>query len=616
MTKTNKLQIDDLKNKHILVICESPNKVSHLREFIQKAGYKHVVVKASVGHIMELRSNGGFANTGIFPEENFRMDIGIDPEKAKVADEIKALAKNSDVIFMMTDGDREGEVISSTVMNLCKLPKTKCFRAITHEITPKAVVAAIENPVPFDENMVAAGLARSCIDKMIGFGLSPIAKRYVGAKSVGRCQSVGLKLVVDRELEIQSFVPETFYDIYVHFEKNNVPFKAKYIGTDNTPIDHLKTQAEVDSIKKLCAKDNYLVKGIERKEKKDAPKPPFCTATFQQEAANKLGLKVKDAMSCAQKLFEQGLCNYLRTDDTTIADEALPALESYINATFGKGTFTKPRVGKKDEAAQAGHECFRVTDPNTTPELAEKKLNNPLLAKVYRLVWQRTIAACMPDATISETIYNIYNNDQKFTMSSKEIIKPGYKTVYTYADDKDNDGIIKEIFIENEKLQNTELEDVKKQTKPKPRFTEASLIKELQKREIGRPSTYATIVETILSPTRNYAKLDDKAIVPTDIGMALARYCDKTFSKLVNLDYTREMEKDLDLVANGKMNSIECLTTFYDCLVESIKKVCPEEAEPRICPECGKPLKIRMGKYGKFLGCTGYPNCKHVEKLK
>lgn len=257
MAKSKTLDTTDLKSKQILVIVESPNKVAHVREYIQKAGYKHVIVKASVGHIMEIRSKGGFANTGIFPDENFRMDIGVDPEKNKVAEEIKALAKNSDVIFMMSDPDREGEVISNTVMKLCNLPKTKCFRAITHEITPKAVVAAIENPVPFDENMAAAGLARSCIDKMIGFGLSPVAKRYVGAKSVGRCQSVGLKLVVDRELEIQNFVPETFYDIYVHFDKNNVQFKAKYVGTDATPVDHLKTQAEVDLVKRICDKSDY-----------------------------------------------------------------------------------------------------------------------------------------------------------------------------------------------------------------------------------------------------------------------------------------------------------------------------------------------------------------------
>ena len=444
--------IDELKDKKILVIVESPSKATHIKDYLRKAGYQ-VNVMASVGHIMEVANGGTYHNSGIEPTKDFELNLKVSDDKYKVVEQLKTQAKTADLVYLMSDPDREGEVISWSLVKFLKLPKTKIRRAVTHEITPKAVVKAIENPIPIDNNLVDAGLARMTLDKMLGFVASPIAKTYVGAKSVGRCQSVGLKLVADREKEIQNFVPETYFDLYVNFEKNKTKFKAKFAGNNTIGnVDHLNSQKEVDAIKANCTKD-YIIEAIKKKEKEEAPKPPFCTATFQQEASSKLGLKVKDAMAIAQKLFEAGRITYMRTDDTAFAAEFVPILQSYIEGVYGKKAWTKPRVGKKQENAQEGHECLRITDPSLTPDEYNKIDANNLNQKVYKLIWQRTIAAALPNAKISETQYLIDNNGEKFILVSKEITSLGYREIYSYKDEDDKeDGPVKETFVKGEKL--------------------------------------------------------------------------------------------------------------------------------------------------------------------
>ena len=612
---------EDLKNKKILVIVESPSKAEHIRDYLRKAGYK-VSVMASVGHIMSLADGGSYYNSGVDPKNDFELNLKVSDDKYQVVQKLKDQAKTADLVYLMSDPDREGEVISWSLIKFLKLPKAKIRRAVTHEITPKAVVKAIENPIPLGDNLVDAGLARMTLDKMIGYRLSPISKTYVGAKSVGRCQSVGLKLVADREKEIQNFIPETYFDLYVNFEKNKTKFKAKFAGNNQIGnIDHLKSQKEVDAIKAHCTKD-YVIEDIKKKEKEESPKPPFCTATFQQEASSKIGLKVKDAMAVAQKLFENGAITYHRTDDTAFAAEFIPVLQSFIENTYGKKSWTKPRVGKKQENAQEGHECLRVTDPALTPEEYNKKDANPLNQKVYKLIWQRTIAAALPNAKISETQYLIDNNGEKFILVSKEITSLGYREVYAYKDDdKDDSGIVKETFKKNEILKNCSLEDVKKETRPPARYTEATLIKKLETSGVGRPSTYATIVETVLSTTRGYAELQEKAIVPTERGMQLAAFLDRNFDSIINTDYTKKMEEDLDKIASGKETKLEFLTNFYNTLESTIKnnkEIAPSQQEiNEVCPECGAPLVIRRSKFGSlFAGCSKYPKCKYTKSLK
>ena len=612
--------MEDLKSKKLLVIVESPNKVAHIREYLRKAGYQ-VNVMASVGHIMQLGNGGPYANSGVDPSKDFELNLQVSEDKYKVVQDLKAAVKTADLVYLMSDPDREGEVIAWSLNKFLNIPKTKLRRAVTHEITPKAVVKAIENPIKLNEDLVDAGLARMTLDKMIGFRLSPIAKTYVGAKSVGRVQSVGLKLVVDREKEIQAFVPETYFDLYLNFIKNKTKFKAKFAGNNEIGnIDHLKTQKEVDKVKSHCIKD-YVIEAVKQKEKEESPKPPFCTATFQQEAASKLNLKVKDAMAVAQKLFESGNITDMRTDDTEFAAEFIPVLQSFIEDTYGKKAWTKPRVGKKQDNAQEGHECLRVTDPGLTPDKYNKIDVNALNQKVYKLIWQRTIAAALPNTKISETQYLIDNNGEKFILVSNEITQMGYREVYSYKDDdQEEDGPVKETFKVGEKLKDCKLEDVKKETKPKPRFTEATLIKELQKRGLGRPSTYATIVETVLSQTRGYAELQDKAIVPTDRGMQLAAFLDRAFDNVINLDYTSNMEKDLDKISEGKATKLSFLNNFYNNLENTIKtnkEIAPSQQQiTQVCPECGAPMVVRRSRFGKlFAGCTNYPKCHGIINL-
>ena len=381
------------KTDKILVICESPNKVKTISAILKKSGYTKAVVVASVGHIMALGNGGSAYNSGVFPEQNFKMNLEIAEGKKKVVDNIKLHAKNSDKIFIMTDGDREGEVISWSLIKFCKLPEKICFRAITHEITPKAVIAALENPVPFNNNLVNAGLSRMMSDKLIGFGLSPLGKKYIGAKSIGRCQSVGLKLITDRETEIQNFIPEMYFNLYLNFVKNNQEFKAKYVGYKDELINKFTKQADVDAVVVNCKNTPYVIEEIKKINHKESPKPPFCTASFQQEAANKLGLSVKNAMVCAQKLFEGidingehvGLITYHRSDSTEFAPEFLPELEQFIKNTFGKNEYKGPRKNKKKATDQDGHEAIRVVDLEMTPEELLEKLAKAAAVKGYHL---------------------------------------------------------------------------------------------------------------------------------------------------------------------------------------------------------------------------------------
>ena len=368
---------------------------------------------------------------------------------------------------------------------------------------------------------------------------------------------------------------------------------------------------------------NFIVENIEEVKHNESPKPPFCTAAFQQEAASKLGLRVKDAMSCAQKLFEGikvngehiGLITYLRTDSTEIAPEFLPELENYITAIYGAAKYKTPRKTKSKSTDQNGHEAIRVVNPELTPEKLATLISNELLIKVYKLIWQRTISAAMPNAVISETVYTINNNGHKFKLSSKTLIDAGYREVYNYSDDQ----ILgcDETFSVDELLENTTLEYIKDFTKPRARYTEASLVKELQRLEIGRPSTFATIVETILSPTRGYAKLEEKYIVPTDRGIQLAEYCNRSFPTLINLGYTKEMEESLDKIASGELTLLDYMASFYSNLKSIIDNVgeagLAADVPEKLCPECGSPMVVRRSRFGKlFFGCGRFPACRTI----
>ena len=616
--------------KKILIIVESPNKKATITDIVKKAGYKKVQVMASVGHIMKLADDkSSWKNTGIWPEQDFKPNLVIAPDKEKVVKDIQTQAAIADYIFVASDGDREGEVIAWSLLQFAILDsyKSKCYRMIMHEITPKAVVHALENPVTFDKYMVESGLTRWLEDKFYGYGLSPIAKAYLGAKSVGRCQSAGLRLIVDREKEILNFIPEHYYDLYLDFVKGKDTFRAKYIGTADNKLDHLKSKNDVIKVANECIGD-YKISDIVKKIKKENPKPPFCTSTFQQEVASKLNLSVKSAQACAQELYtgieiggnHVGLITYIRTDATDMSPEFLPILKDYIESTYGKGTFNTPKVGKKDDNAQDGHECLRCTDPTMTPEKLAKYIKNDLLLKVYRIIWQRTIAAAMPAAQISETSYIINNNGHLFSLVSNELVEPGYRQIYSYRDEDDEkEEVLKTTFKKNEVLKDCSLDGQEKSTKPKPRYKEATFIKELQARGIGRPSTFATILSTVTDASRGYCQIVEKELVPTKRGIELIEYLSRAFPEIVDLNYTKHMEEELDKIAAGKLTRGEALTEFFTKLVTSINKNTEFAAQGGDikCPKCGKTMVLRRNKWGKnFYGCSDYPNCNGIVNCK
>lgn len=616
----------NLQTDKLLIIVESPNKVKTIASILKNAGYSNATVIASVGHIMKLADGGPVFNSGIYPDKQFKMNLVVSADKKKITTDIMAQAEKVNKIFLMSDDDREGSVIAWSLIKFCKLPIEKCFRAVAHEITPKAIINAIENPIPFNDNLVNAGFARMMTDKLIGYGLSPIGKKYIGAKSIGRCQSVGLKLISDREKEVLNFIPELYFNLYLNFTKNNDTFKAKYSGYKDELIEKFTKQADVDAVIRNCANSPFITEKIDQIVYKETPKPPFCTATFQQEAANKLGLRVKDAMSCAQKLFEgiklngehRGLITYMRTDSTEVASDFKSELEAFIKNTYGMQAYSGLRKTTKKSSDQEGHEALRVVDLNITPEVLSTAINNELLIKVYRLIWQRTVAAAMPNATITERLYTITNNGHKFKLSFKDLTEAGYKIIYNFKDKPQYN--TSEIFNIGETLKNTELEVAKKFTQPKTRYTEASLVKELQQREIGRPSTYATIVETLLNPSRGYAKLEEKYIVPTDRGMQLADYCNRAFPSLINLTYTKNMEETLDKIASGKIELLDYMTNFYKHLQEVINTTdevgIATEMPEKLCPNCKSPMIVRRSRFGKlFYGCSNYPKCKGIMSI-
>lgn len=605
---------ENLKDKRLLVIVESPNKCKHIQEYLHDAGYKKAIVMASVGHISEIKTGGKLYNTGIDVANDFAVTYTVSDDKKDIVKKLKEQVEAADVVALMTDPDREGASISWSLVKFLKLKKDKYIRCVTHEITPKAVVYAIEHPIKLEELLIEAADVRRIEDLGIGFGISKDVRRSVGCKSAGRCQSPTMKLIVDREMEIVNFVPEKYIDLYVNFEKNNAKFKAKYIGTDAMPIQHLKSQSDVNMVKLKCTGD-YIVKKVDKKEKQESPKPPFCTVTYQQEATSKLGLSTKSAMDIAQNLFHDGKITYMRTDDTEFSPEFVPELKKYILSTYGPKAYVEPRKGKKSETAQEGHECLRVTDPSLTPEDFAAMGTNEFALKVYKLIWQRTIAACLPNTIISETTYNIYNNDQKFSFVSNEVIYEGYRQIYNYKDtDQVESDLVKETFNIDEKLQKTKLEDVAKQTNPPARFSETTLLKELDKRGIGRPSTFQKIIETVLDSGRGYCTVEGKSIVPTDRGIQLVKYLDRCYADIINLEYTSQMEKKLDLVASGELSRHDCLTEFFDKLNTAINRNAgATTAEAKICPKCGAPMAIRRSKFGKlFYGCTNYPKCNGI----
>lgn len=604
-----------------LLICESPNKIQTLKEFLPK----DFLVMASAGHISQIKDGGSYWNTGIEPLNDFKTSYAISPDKKEKVRELKEAVTKADFVYLASDPDNEGEAIAWSLKKFLNIPDSKYARVTFHEITKSAVLKALQNPEKINNNIVDAAQSRAILDKLIGYRCSPISRKYLNAKSVGRCQSAALQLVVNREKEILNFIPETYYDLNLFFNKNGTKFKAKFIGPFNDPDKNkVVTADECNKIKSECSLHSYIISDIINKEGYENPAAPFTTSTYQQEVNKKLGFSVKVAMSTAQKLFEGiniggkhiGLVTYLRTDSTEMSDEFKPILESYVANTFGKEYVTAVRKFKQKDNSQQGHECFRVVDPEMTPEKLSTLISDQTLLKIYELIWKRTIACAMKSAVVSNTEYLIKNNNYKFILKSKEYLFDGFKKIYTYKEMTEEDSIVKEVFSLNEVIYNPQLVETKQETKPASRYKESTFIKELESSGIGRPSTFAKILETLLSESRGYCIIEDKCIKPTELGMKLADFLEENLNTVISISYTAEMEKDLDLIADGKLKKLDFLNNFYNGLETTIKNNLKDVTPgAKICPECGAPMKLRHGQFGDFFGCSSYPNCKHTEKI-
>ena len=602
------------RTKRVLILVESPEKAKTIGKIFRDAGYSRVFVQATIGHFTKLADGAGYYNTGIFPDENFKMNYVIDPAKKEVVSKLKEQVKMADQVYICSDPDREGEAIAWSCVKFLNIPKNKYKRASYQAINQKAIFEAIRNAGDIDMNLVHAAHARSGLDKGFGYRISQLLREFNKGKSGGRCQTPALGMVYDRDMEIANFIPEKYFDLYLHFFKNKVEFKAKYVGTDKNPIKRLDTQEQIDKIFEECKGHPFIVNDIEHKDRLENPRPPFSTVTFQKECASKLGLTIKQAAECAQKLFDAGKISYHRTDSEQFEEEFTNELKSFVKENFDKkyvsGTVVK---GKADPNAQEGHEALHVLDLNLTPERYAREAPSELLSKVYRIIYNRTVATALKPAIIAQTTYNIYNNNKhKFVLNSNELKFDGYRCVYSYRDDSDEkEELIKETFSKDEQLKECSFESLPKETTPPSRYKEANFVEELKKAGIGRPSTSPSIVETIKSESRGYCVVEDKCLTTTDLGKSNIEFLRQNFNDIVNVNYTKQMEDSLDLIAQGKLNYLDFLKSFFDNLESSVKKVEPGD---RICPDCGAPLKKRIGKYGVFYGCSNYPKCKHVEK--
>lgn len=606
-----------------LIIVESPTKAKTISRFLGR-DFK---VESSFGHVRDLPSY----ELGVDVEKDFEPHYVI-PKKAKPAvKNLKTLAAKSSAVILATDEDREGEAIAWHIAQALSLgnsksktrnpkPPPKTERIVFHEITKKAIDLALQNPREINLNLVASQQARRILDRLVGYKLSPFLWRKVmRGLSAGRVQSVALRLIVEREAEIKAFKPVTFWTVEASFQPE---FKAELISfNQKVPADPGFTdKKEVDLLVADLKNAKFNVSAVEKKSRQRKPLPPFTTSTLQQDAYRRLGYSAKRTMISAQRLYETGFITYMRTDSVNIAEEALNNAEDFIKKDYGENFSAKKRFQTKSRLAQEAHEAVRPTDPSLNPEEASKKITDKSQFKLYDLIWRRFTASQMSDARFDDTLIKVKaknKNDYELKATGSVITFEGFLKVYA---SKAEDVILPDLEEQME-LTLLDLSATERQTRGPARYSDATLVKTLEGLGIGRPSTYAPIISTI--EDRGYVVRDErKSFQPTEIGEKVNEILVKNFSEIVDVDFTRKMEEELDEIAEGKKETKEVLGQFYSPfalnLAEKYKSVVKEDlSEPtdRVCPDCSKPLVIRQGRFGRFIACSGFPECKHTEAL-
>lgn len=598
-----------------LIIVESPTKAKTLERFL---GKEYSVI-ATYGHIKDLPKN----NLGIDIEKDFEPQYVEVPKRADNVKEIGKLSKKADNIYIATDPDREGEAIAMHVSEITDKKKSK--RITFHEITKEAVEEAINNPSEIDKDLVDAQTARRVLDRLVGYKLSPLLWRKVRrGLSAGRVQSVAVKLIVEREKEVEAFKPVEYWKIFAKLKAKKGDFLAELSKVEGKKFSSDNAK-DSEIAKNDLEKSDYVVTGIEKKEVIKRPYAPFTTSTMSQAAARIYGWSAKRTMSVAQKLYEQGLITYHRTDSTNISSQAITKVRKYIETNYGKEYLPeKPNFYKKtSKVAQEAHEAIRPTDLNAKVEEKETKFGKDE-SILFALIWKRFVSSQMSPAIYDETTVNITANGKKEYLLVKrgQIIKfNGWRTLIPAKQDPEGEYEKIPEIENNEKLKLLEIVTNQLFTEPPARYNEASLIKMLEKLGIGRPSTYAPIISTI--QIRNYVEKQEGKFYPTSVGKAVDEFLNKNFDDIIDYPFTAKMEDELDSVANGKLKWNKAIKDFYSPFDKKLEHVGKKSERVKIeteklgrkCPECKEgELVIRLGRFGKFISCERFPECKYTEK--
>lgn len=599
-----------------LVIVESPHKSKTIEKYLGK-DFK---VVSSVGHIRDLSTSGKYG-FGVDIDNNFKPDYKIIKGKAKLVKELKKDIKNADFVYLATDPDREGEAISWHLYDTLGLKEENYDRIVFNEITKKAVLDSFNKARKIDDNLVKSQETRRILDRIIGFRLSKLMQSKTGGKSAGRVQSVALKLIVDREREIEAFIPEEYFEIEAKFND----FDAKLDTYNHKKIEIKKESEAKEILSKLS--NAFKIESIDKKEKAKKSKFPFTTSTLEQEASTKLGFTSKKTMMIAQKLYEginlkdgaEGLISYMRTDSVRLSDEFIKDTYGYIKDNYGSEYVGYVKKSNKTENVQDAHEAIRPTNINNNPEKIKEYLTNDEY-KLYSLIYYRALASLMKDAKVEATTVILDNNNYQFKVNGQILIFDGYLKVYSKYEDSE-DKVLPDFsnYKSNVLVANT-IEYTLHTTKPPARYTESKLIKEMEELGIGRPSTYAKTIDTI--EERGYVKVIDKKFIPTEVGIETNDKLQEFFKDIINVEYTKNMEDDLDKIAEGNMEWNKLLSIFYqefepkvEVAFKNMEKKAPEETG-ELCPNCGSPLVIKQSKYGKFTACSNYPTCKYIKSNK
>ena len=603
-----------------LVIVESPTKARTIKKYLGK----DFDVVASVGHIRDLAISGE-GNLGVDIKNDFAPIYEITSRKEKTVERLKKAVSNADEVYLATDPDREGEAISWHLAQTLDLPVEKTPRLEFHEITYHAVNNALQEPRLIDLKLVQSQETRRILDRIIGFKLSNLLKERIDSLSAGRVQSVALKLLVDREKEIEAFEPKEYWNIYASIlpEGKKRTIDAKLVKIDKNDAE-VSNEEQANQVKERMPK-NLIVSAFDEKESKHSSKPAFTTSSLQIEASKLYKFTSRKTMKTAQELYEgikikdktTGLITYMRTDSIRLSPAFINICKEFIKEKYGEEFVGVAKVNSSKNNVQNAHEGIRPTDINLVPEEIKEYLSEDQY-KLYKLIFYRTVASMMVPRISKDQTFIFSGNGLDFELKSSKTIYEGYSLVYKEFEPKITNTSYK--FDVNQEVEVKECKLEQEFTKPPFRYTEARLIKELEDKGIGRPSTYATILDTIKDRKRNYVKFLGNSLVPTEQGILTVDQLDKFFSPIINTDYTASMEDMLDKIALGEFTKSKILNDFYDEFIhlyehayKNMEKVEPHKVG-ELCPNCGKELIYRQGRYGEFIGCSGYPSCTFIKE--